>query len=508
MSKRFSRARVGEGLPKSYWVVLAAAAVLYITTCAPGVVWQDSGVIQYRVWQKDIEGCLGLALSHPLYYLVAIAASWVPIGEPAYRVNVTTALISAFAVANLYLLLRLWVGDILAALVGACSLALAHTFWRHATIPETYSLTAALLLLELTALLRFAQSGRVRYIYLLAFVNGLSVANHMLGSLSLICHACIVLGLVINRRIKTKQATLAAVLWMLGALPYLSLIVKSIAETGDVQATLASALFGNNWKGAVLNTRISARIIKENLLWIAFNYPGPHILLAAVGLAAIGRLSPRRWFAGAIVAITGLFALFAFRYTVPDRYAFFIPFYCMVSVLMGLGTFRLRRQRKTRRYALAAAVLCLLAVPTYAVAPALARRFSVIPPRARTVPYRDDYEYFLRPWRRGYRGAEQFAREALMTVAAEGILVADDTTAPPLLYVQQVEGVGQQVKIIARIGHSPGAAELSKEQILEAAERGLVYVVSPLSGYCPQYLLERFDFEPVGVVFRAIKKKS
>ncbi len=32
-----------------------------------------------------------------------------------------------------------------------------------------------------------------------------------------------------------------------------------------------------------------------------------------------------------------LFLLFASRYTVSDRYAFFIPFYCMVAAVIGLG---------------------------------------------------------------------------------------------------------------------------------------------------------------------------
>ena len=66
--------KAGSNLEVSYVVVLIAATALYVFTCAPGVVWQDSGVIQYRIWHNDIQGHLGLALSHPLYYIIAIAA--------------------------------------------------------------------------------------------------------------------------------------------------------------------------------------------------------------------------------------------------------------------------------------------------------------------------------------------------------------------------------------------------------------------------------------------------
>ena len=34
---------------------------LYVLTCAPGPLWQDSGLFQYRIWHNDIEGKLGLA---------------------------------------------------------------------------------------------------------------------------------------------------------------------------------------------------------------------------------------------------------------------------------------------------------------------------------------------------------------------------------------------------------------------------------------------------------------
>ena len=90
---------------RNYFFVFLAASALYVFTCAPGAVWQDAGVIQYRVWHNDIQGKYGLALSHPLFYLIAILFKHIPLGEFTYRINCLSALISALAVANLYLLL-------------------------------------------------------------------------------------------------------------------------------------------------------------------------------------------------------------------------------------------------------------------------------------------------------------------------------------------------------------------------------------------------------------------
>ena len=84
--------------------------MLYIVSCAPGPLWQDSGLIQLRVWHNDIEGFLGLAISHPLFYILAIGAKYIPLGEFAHRVNLVSAIAAAVAVANTFLLVRLWLG--------------------------------------------------------------------------------------------------------------------------------------------------------------------------------------------------------------------------------------------------------------------------------------------------------------------------------------------------------------------------------------------------------------
>ena len=171
----------GAGLRWMYLGVLGSAVLLYAFSCAPGVLWQDSGVIQYRVLHNDIEGGMGLALSHPLFYFIAIPVKYIPLGNFLHRINLVSAVASAFAVANLFLFLRLWMCKSFPAIIGAMSLALSHTFWRHGSIIETYNLYLMFFTIELILLLQYIRSERVRYLYWLGFVNGLSVSVHMLG---------------------------------------------------------------------------------------------------------------------------------------------------------------------------------------------------------------------------------------------------------------------------------------------------------------------------------------
>jgi len=447
-------------------------------------------------------------LSHPLFYMLAIAAKYIFPGEFGYEVNIVTALISAVAVANLFLLLRLWLGSTLAGLVGALTLGLSHTFWRHAAIPETYNLVVALLVLELIMLLQYARTGRVVYLYLLSFVNGLAIANHMLASLAFICYLVLVVVLTVKKKVGGKDLALMVLLWVIGALPYEYLIVKNILESGDLWSTMASAVFGASWRSDVLNVSLSGRIIKENLMWMTLNFPTPNVLLAFVGLWALYKVSPKRWFANVLLALLVLFFAFAFRYTIVDRYAFFIPSYCIVSILIGVGASRVLNGKRAEILACVVVTLAFVAVPVYVAAPKVAKKLGIMSGRAREIPYRDDYVYFLRPWRTGYRGPEKFANEIFGMVEPDAIVYADGTTAPPLLNTQQIREIRQDVKIISNVGSSEGSPEFNEMTVEELLSERAVYVVSAVQGYCPEYLLERYSFVPVSIVWRVGERKS
>jgi hypothetical protein len=492
---------------QSYLAVFIAAAVLYILTCAPSVVWQDSGVIQYRVWHNDIQGKFGLALSHPLYYIIAIAVKQVPLGELAYRINVLTAVISALAVANLFLLLRLWLGGTFAAWLGTVTLALSHTFWRHATIPETYNLAVALLLGELIMLLQYAKTSRKKYLYFLALLNGLAIANHMLASIAFVCYLVLVVIFLIKKKIKLRDLAIMALLWIVGALPYEYLIIKNILQSGDFWGTLASAAFGARWQGDVLNTTLTTRIIKENLMYLVLNFPTPNLLLFIVGVWSLYAVSPKRWFAHILAALAIMYFVFAFRYTVPDRYAFFTPFYCIVSLLIGVGAYRYLSESNC--WVAYVFVICsLVTVPFYIVAPKIAKGLEIKIGSGRVITYRNNDTYFLWPWKMGYTGAEKFGIEALFSVRPPAVIYADATTAPPLLYAQEVmeKRPGVNIKIISSIGSSENSPEFNELTIEKLLRDRDVYVVSPAKGYCPDFLLRRYDFEPAGVLWEAVKK--
>jgi hypothetical protein len=495
-------------LAQHYVAVLCGALVLYIVSCAPGALWQDSGLIQYRIWHNDIEGFHGLAISHPLFYLLAIGAKHIPLGEFAHRVNLISAIAGAVAIANMFLFVRLWLGKNLPAVVAAVTFAVSHTFWRHASIIETYTLWTALFLAELIMLLQYIKTKRTHYLYWLGLLNGFSIAVHMLASISLVCYAVLIGFLLTKKEIHIRSFTIIALLWIAGALPYEYLIVKNIIQTGDLTETLASVAFGHRWQGAVLNASLSMGMIKENFLYILLNFPTPNFLLFFVGCFGLFKMSPGRGFRNTVLALTVLFFLFAFRYTVPDRYAFFIPFYCLVSILIGLGTDILQRKKNPKVPVFLVLLFCILPIGAYAALPPMAEQMQLNIGTRNDVPYRDDYEYFLRPWKTGYKGAELFAEEALVLSEDNAVIYADTTTVGPLLYLQEVKGKRPDIKIVSGTINSKDAPKFNEQTIRQLLDAGPVYVVSSRPGYCPQFVLDQYNIVRTGVLWQVVKSEE
>jgi hypothetical protein len=491
-----------------YISVLGCVLLLYAVSCAPGALWQDSGLIQYRIWHNDIEGFLGLALSHPLFYILAIAVKYIPLGEFIWRVNLISAIAAAVVIANMFLLVRLWLGRNLPAVVAAVTLAVSHTFWSHACIIETYTLWAAIFTAELIILLQYTKTQRAVYLYWLGLLNGLAIAVHNLALIPLLCYAVFFIVLLVKKNVRFRDLAIIALLWIIGALPYEYLIVKSIIQTGSITGTLASAAFGLRWQGAVLNTALSAKIIKENFLFILLNFPTPNLLLFFAGFFGLFKVSPSRSFRNISLSLIVLFFIFAFRYTVPDRYAFFLPFYCMASVVAGLGAYLLQERVNHKVFAYLILFFGLLPVGIYAVVPALVERMQFDMGTRSHIPYRNDYKYFLQPWKTGYRGAERFADEVLDAAESNAVIFADSTTVAPLLLIQQIKGKRPDVKIVSGIVSSKNAPSFNEHTIEQLLQSRAVYVVSRQEGFCPSFVLDNYELLPSGLIWKVIKREN
>ena len=427
---------------RDWLIVFAAALLFYAVTANRGAQWQDSGLHILRAVEGTLEHPLGLALVHPLHHWLARLAAAIPFIPAAFAVTLISALAGAVVVANVFGCVRELTGRRHAAFFAAGSLAIAHGFWKTATIAETYTLTAALLSIECWCVAIYVRRGRPGWLMLMAAANGLNIANHMLGVLTTPMLAFMLI--VAARRVRRPARYVAAVvvIWLAATLPYSGLVVLEMLESGDIVGTMRSALFGKPFADEVLNVRIDPRMLLMSIGALALSFPNLLLPFSAVGVIR-GRQSDVPKTALHALTIGGLIhAVFTLRYPVVDQFTFFVPLEVILCVLGGVGYYVTVQWRPVRWRSglLALAVVLLLLTPVwYAMAPVLGPRIDLLNGYADRKPYRNEYVYVFVPWSVADKSAERMAEEALRLAGPNGVIVAEDEMASfALRYLRQM----------------------------------------------------------------------
>jgi hypothetical protein len=144
----------------------------------------------------------------------------------------------------------------------------------------------------------------------------------------------------------------------------------------------------------------------------------------------------------------------------------------------------------------------LLPVPVYYVAPLLASKMAILMHTKRELPYRNEYKWFLRPWKIGYTGTQRFAEEVLAEVERDSVIFGDGSTVFALHFIRDTKGLRPDVSIISWNRLANNNREYSSAEVEAYIRQRPFYVVSPLPGYCPDHLLQNYDFEKAGHLWK------
>ncbi len=372
---------------RSVWLDLAVAALagiialaIYIRSLAPGLLWGDSAEFQMAAW-------LG-GFAHPTGYPLYLMLGWLwthllPVRDPAFRMNLFSAVWGAVAVGLVALLAMRLIRFLRAAdLTGFRNLSglsrliafgaalvfiFTPTFWSQAVVAEVYTLHAAFVAAILLALLVWGERrlngdvrGAERLAYVVALLFGLSLAHHR-STILLIPGAALFVALVIRgnwlrpspRQVATWLICLLAPLLLYLYIPLRAPHVSYFAlplgagETlplydatlrgflAHISGTVFSSSLVAPQRGALDLGALAARFVNE----LSLN----GLLLGLLGLlylvyVGIARRSRRAWAALALTAslfvIQILFNLF---YAIGDIFVFYIPAYLVWVLWIALG---------------------------------------------------------------------------------------------------------------------------------------------------------------------------
>src|SRR3990167_7447201 len=192
-------------------VVFFTSFTVYLLTLAPTIYIEDAAEFSAAVPTLGITHPSGF----PLYMLLGkLFTILVPFGNMAFRVNLFSAATTSFALVVFYYALRslLTVGgaavrvgqfsheDCLSerkrassaeenwsnpnkattiAFISSLTLGLSQMIWHEATYAEVYSLYFLLAVSFLWCLAKWRETKNLRFVYILIFLMGLSLTNHL-----------------------------------------------------------------------------------------------------------------------------------------------------------------------------------------------------------------------------------------------------------------------------------------------------------------------------------------
>src|SRR5215204_6173915 len=237
-------------------VLLGAAlvvlfSVLYGGTLAPTVLpygapdTLDSPMLQAEVSVLGI----GHPTGYPTYMMLTHLFTYLPIGNPAYGINLASAVYGVTAVLVIYLAGLRLCSRAVAAAAGALACGLSDAFWGQAVISEVYTLEALLVALVILALLVWRDTRAERYLLLSASLVGLSLTHHLTSVL--LVPAAPAFVVLTDRSVFSKVGLMlkSLGLFLFGLLPFLYLPIRAI-----MQAPLNEADPSTPWRFLLLVT--------------------------------------------------------------------------------------------------------------------------------------------------------------------------------------------------------------------------------------------------------------
>jgi hypothetical protein len=429
-----------------YVIVFGAALALYWLTLAPDLVWQDQGDYQYQAAKCVLNIPGDVVRVHPLYIVFAHWLGSLGIFNYAYAANLASAIFGAATVANIFLLVWLLVRKTWPAILACGIYAFSHSAWFIGVQAQTYSMTTAAISLGLILAVSYIQTGKVSRLLAMGFVFGLGLSVHMMSQVAFAVIMVWLLAECVQKKIKFINYLGIILFWAVGAGLLWYVMWIEYQRSGDMMGTILSAIYGR-WGNAVFNMEKMGVLIKKSVQFFVLNFPTPLVILAIPGIWLSFKRLDKKPIAGLLASITVLYMLFATRYNVPNQNFFFLPMYLLVSVYIGLG-FAFVCEKSSAVMIIATGLLLITIPPTYYAISKTAESRKVNLGNAFEIPYRNVYEYYLRPWQNGQTGPRRLLTDVFAALPQGAVLMVDSTPYSVFQCGQEVEGQRQDLQVI------------------------------------------------------------
>jgi 4-amino-4-deoxy-L-arabinose transferase-like glycosyltransferase len=320
--------------------------VLYLRTLAPTVLYLNDPKLLDAVMLQMQVSVLGIThpTGYPTYLMLTHLFTYLPIGDPAYRVSLGSAAYAALAVVAVYAGGFLLSRRVVAASAGALAFGLGAALWSQAVIAEVYTLNALLVSVTIVILLLWRERRKDRYLLLSAFLVGLCLTNHLTSGLLLPASLLFVALVDWRRLVDPKLVLKGAGLFLLGLTPYLYLPIRAAMDPPmDANNPTNFERFwyvvsGGNLTGTFFSFGPSELPGRMVFYW-AHLLDNMHLIVAMVAVTGAVVLLLRDRAVGIFLGFLFFGWLFhAIENNIPDVDLYFIPTYLVLSLWAAAGS--------------------------------------------------------------------------------------------------------------------------------------------------------------------------
>ena len=479
------------------------ALLFYAATAATGLGLPDSAIAIREMLDGTVSSHV---CSHNLNVLTGhLFLRWFG-GDPVRAANLLMAVHGALAIALFCFALRLL--DVRAWVAAGASavLAVSHSMWWHSTQVENYALSAIFLCGVLGLVVASTRPSvdplpprRVAPLFLLA---GLALFNHLQNGALLLAAGA---ALFASGRMNRRGWLVAACAYAIGALPWLTILLRDLLHSDDVASTLKLAVHGG-FGGQMFRYDLDAfRRFGE---WLVLQFPSPFLIAIPAGLIWLWFDRARRPLAVFVSVFLAVNLAFFLGYDVWDQFAFYLASFIVLALCGALALERLASRGLLMRVTVGAALLIAIVAPPFAY-PLIAeqakwpgtswgRRFA-----ATHALYAGRYDLvglYLNPSHRDRGSVERYLR-ALLFLPERAMLIDDMSIYYQYDLLRALENVRADVdlRLLTPPGH-PGWGE-SPDALARAtaAHRGRIFLTTtngPAATLINRLRWERFHIEP------------
>jgi hypothetical protein len=494
-------------------IVFISSFGVYLATLAPGIIWGDSASFARVVDSLSLSDLqIGKADSHPLYLLIGKVFSWLP-GDTPLNLNIMSAFFGALTIFVVYHIACQLTNSIRAGISASAALCVSHAFWLHAVIAEIYVVNAFFLSCLVLLAIKWEETLQRKFLLLLGLCFLLGLVNHLI----LILIAPAILYLLTAKNPQTKKR----LLWV-ALIVCVAILLAGIIAPHYIWSKMRGFLLGPppviHYLFIPLKQKAFIALAKELFFYLAYLlYQFP--LAVSLGVAGIASLMRSNRKICIVLNLAIAFNAIFFVKTVVwsslggTKYTFYISDYVIFAIFIGCGVDYILRQcnshTRSRRFILYFTCIAIAPILLYAIAPIAIKMTGLDIVRARNLQRRDNYVFFLSPWKFGEYGPQLYAEETLKALAKNSILIVDYTPWTVLDYWQVVKKVRPDVTIFRSGGGERPTLRLDKiiEENIGSRRIYIADINEDGSYYDYGSIPANYRFIPAGPVFEIVQNQ-